>query len=507
MERFLDVDLRSLALLRASLGLLVIYDLACRSADLSLFYTDAGALPRSILTKHLWNSSWFSLHILSGGLGAQLCLFTLHGLCALALMLGWRTRLSSAGCYLLTVSLHNRMPMVLDSSDRLLGLLLFWGLFLPWESRWSLDARRCPGRYAGTNTVCLPGTTGYILQIVQLYLMAGYWKLHPVWLTEFSGAYRSLKLTQFANPFGVWLLGFPFLLKVLTLSTVLLELFGPLVVLLSGNTVKRLIALACFASFHVGLGLALDLEFFPLVSIVALTGLLPSCAWGKTTASAGPESLPEGVRWSASGLVSLLAGIAASFTMVWNLMMAFGGGEMPPALRNRCQLWIKAMEATRLVQYWNLFSPIPRDIDSWYIVEAQLADGSIIDLSDGGPVSFQASPLPSRDFPSQRHRTFYSVLEQKAGAPMRRPFLMAIAAQWDAAHPEKPVRWLRFVSVRSQVRLDDTISPTFLVEVCQAFPGSPEISSRWRRPPVLSTLGNQIPADSHVLRPPTKSLP
>ena len=58
--------MRSLALLRVGLDLLVIIDLVQRSFDLKAHYTDLGILPRWALTHDLGNVWSVSLHNLSG---------------------------------------------------------------------------------------------------------------------------------------------------------------------------------------------------------------------------------------------------------------------------------------------------------------------------------------------------------------------------------------------------------------------------------------------------------
>ena len=123
--RLLALDLRSLALLRIGVAVLTLRDLVDRARDLTEYYTDTGVLPRALLTREYWNQAWWSLHLSSGELSGQLLLFAVHALAALALLVGWRTRIASWSVYLLTVSLQNRNPLVLDGSDRLLLLLLF----------------------------------------------------------------------------------------------------------------------------------------------------------------------------------------------------------------------------------------------------------------------------------------------------------------------------------------------------------------------------------------------
>lgn len=67
-------------------------------------------------------------------------LFALAAACAVALLVGWRTRLAALGCWLLLSSLQVRQPLIYIGGDSILRLLLFWGLFLPLSARLSLNA-------------------------------------------------------------------------------------------------------------------------------------------------------------------------------------------------------------------------------------------------------------------------------------------------------------------------------------------------------------------------------
>jgi len=156
-----SVDLRALAAFRIGLGALVIADLLLRSRSLTAFYTDYGVLPRRAFFSDY--SGNYSLHALSGEPWAVGLLFALAGAFALALVVGYRTRLVTLVSWVLLVSLHARNPMVLNSGDTLLRMLLFWSAAStdwtgrrrsragetasnPWRRPVSRPARRSPDR-------------------------------------------------------------------------------------------------------------------------------------------------------------------------------------------------------------------------------------------------------------------------------------------------------------------------------------------------------------------------
>ena len=460
MKRMLELDLRSLAAFRIALGSLLFYDLFWRMSDVTFFYSDHGTLPRSLVTKHYWNDVWWCLHLYSGTTIGVGVLFFLHAVAALCLMTGFHTRWAGLACYLATLSLHNRNPLVLDSSDRLLVILLFWGLFIPWGARWSLDSRRkTSGYYPSSTRFYSVGTTGYLLQVVQLYLVAGYWKLHPVWLTEMSGLYRTLMIGEFSSRTGLFLLQYPGLMQALTVSTVIIEILAPLL-LLTGKDSLRLLALAALTSLHLGIYLTMDLEFFPLVSLVTLVGLLPSKFWeilGMRTESADSrgESCP-GVRWCHGRTTTVLAVTATVATMAWNLMVISLDQQNVRAMPKQLLPFTQTMGALRLVQMWNLFSPVPRSGTSWYVVEAYLADGSRVDLwREGNPVDFAPRAVLSEEYPSHRHRTFLYHLAYNGHQSLRQQYLRVLAESWNSSHSEqKKVQWVRLVTIDRPTELD-----------------------------------------------------
>ncbi len=476
LTRCLVLDLRSLGALRISMGLLLIYDLVDRARDLTLYYTDLGYLPRAILTESYWNSAWWCIHLYHGLPTGQAFLFLLHGASAIALLLGWRTRLSSLLCYVLTLSLHNRNPLVLDSSDRLFLILLFWGLFLPWGARFSLDQEALTTEERGGDQVVSPGGNGYLFQVVSLYLVAALFKIHPVWLTERTAIFRTFQLHHFTKPLGYWLLQFPDLLGWLSVGTIILEGFGPFLLLLAGNSRWRLVGIVAFGIFHLGIGATMDLEFFPLVSLAALVGLLPSCVWRRRPA---PGALGVAWGWALHPLTQVLAALAILGTMGWNSYMVIHDAK-PPKQGSGVLNWpVKALSAVRLVQFWNLFAPVPRPVDSRYFVEAKLTDGSTVDLLRAGvPLSMEPVEYPYSEFRNQRERNFLSALEYSLGLQFRIRFLKTLAFRWNQAHPDRKVRVLKFLSVRVDTRLDGQPSPGRLVELAWAVPRD----SDWQGP-------------------------
>ncbi len=134
----LACDLRSLALMRVGLGLALLVDLAQRLPGLRAHYTDAGLLPRALLSGP--EGMVPSLYLLGGSSAWAGALFALAALAAVGLALGYRTRWMAFVSWLLLVSLHARHPALAASADRLLAVLLLLAWFAPCAARYSVDA-------------------------------------------------------------------------------------------------------------------------------------------------------------------------------------------------------------------------------------------------------------------------------------------------------------------------------------------------------------------------------
>ncbi len=283
LGRIFAMDLRSLAGLRIGLAVILLCDLACRCQWLKAHYSDEGILPRRALLER-YDHHWFwSLHLLSGAWQVEAGLFAVAAVCASAMLVGYRTRLATILSWVLLASLQTRNPLLLQGGDVLLRCLMFWAMFLPLGARWSLD--RSWGA-AGSSAEPPPraissiATIAIMLQVLMVYWCTGAMKNHPIWTTDHTAIQYALSLGAFATPLGAQLLHLPGLLHVITASCLLLERFGPFLVLIplfSGSF--RLAAVLLFIGFHLGLALTMRLGPFPFICIAAWVAFLPSMLW------------------------------------------------------------------------------------------------------------------------------------------------------------------------------------------------------------------------------------
>lgn len=280
LEIFLGLDLRSLALFRIGLAILIIVDLIVRILDLRAHYTDFGVLPRNLAIEFFPNL--WSLHLFSGVAFFQIILFLLSGIFAVALLIGYQTRLSTILSWIFLVSLQQRNPLINNSGDIEFHLLLFWGMFLPLGACYSVDSalnlasNKLPKRIVSGATIALTA------QICFIYWFAWVLKSDPIWKVEGSAVYYALSLERYATPIAKYLLNFPELLKFLNFATLWIELLGPFFLFMPIFTQSfRLFAVISFICLHIGFRLGLTIGLFYLISSVAWLVFIPSFVWDK----------------------------------------------------------------------------------------------------------------------------------------------------------------------------------------------------------------------------------
>ena len=287
-----SADLRSLAVFRMVLAVLALADLATRLPDLYAHYTDEGVLPRGVLLQEVLSPWAFSVNLISGKPFFQALLFGVTALATLALLVGYRTRLMTFIVWVMLLSIQWRNPLVGASSDTLLRMLFFWGMFLPLGAHWSVDrtlkaapprvSMRFPMRFLSLATFAL------FMQIASMYWFSAILKSGPEWRWEGTALYYALGFGQIATPIGAYLHEFPTLLKVLTFATLGFEAFGPFLLFFPVFTAQvRTGAILAFMSFHLGIWLTMDIGIFPWISAFCMVCFLPSWFWEKALPKLG----------------------------------------------------------------------------------------------------------------------------------------------------------------------------------------------------------------------------
>lgn len=442
----LRLDLRSLALLRVAYGVIIALDVLVRMTDLRAHYSDFGVLGRHQLLQLGWNENWFSLHLASGSLKWTVFLFLTQLLCALALIVGWRTRWVTALSWILLISLHARNPMVLNGGDVYLRCMLFWGLVLPWGHRWSWDAKKGSGDHSPWmfavrgNSVAGMAALAVLIQVANVYWFAALPKTDPSWMVNYTATELALQIDQFVTPFGHWFREhFLEHLRTMTFLVITWEALGPFLFFFPFDRGQiRTLAVFGFVGLHAGFGTMMELGFFAWIGAVSVLVLLPAWFWDvplravsqwadeRFGRSDDREDIGSG-KYPRELLFFLL--IVYCFT--WNLTneSVYKRWRIPPRMT-----WIGY--TLRVDQRWNMFSPGPFTEDGWFVIEGRFADGRVLDLFNGGKELTWEKPERVQDsYKNQRWRKYFMNLWLKEHERYRLPYGQYLSRKWNKKGP------------------------------------------------------------------------
>ncbi|MBT4867077.1 MAG: HTTM domain-containing protein [Planctomycetaceae bacterium] len=499
IRELFGIDVRGLALFRVCLAVLLLLDLAGRVPYITAHYTDAGLVSRDLMMGRM--GRWtLSLYWMNGTPLFVSLMFTVAAVFALMLLVGYRTRLATVVSWALLVSLHYRNPLVASAGDHVMRLLLFWGMFLPLGVCGSVDSRLRNNNAARQvpYSVLSMATLGLLLQIVFLYVFSAMLKTSPIWRQEGTAIYYALNLDRMTTSFGRWFLEFPELCRLLTFATLGLEVLVPALAFIPWATrYLRTFVVASFYSFHAGLALTMHLILFPFVCMTAWLVFLPPWFWDKVEAtrvgSAASivwesfigrvafvvKSFENGSRPPApiaphrcSLRLNVVAGLLLLYVLGWNIHSVTKKTDHAlPKLARMAGLHETATDAISgigatlgISQGWIMFSPYPPREDGWWVAEATLADGSIVDLyRNGSDISWEKPASISGEFPSHRCRKY----------------MMSLWSSRRRYHAPHYARWLRsdWNESHDDDRRVESLRLYYMLEYTQP-PGEPPVSAK-----------------------------
>ncbi|HEY9597184.1 MAG TPA: HTTM domain-containing protein [Cyanophyceae cyanobacterium] len=284
LEELFGLDLRSLAVFRIGLALIVIADLIGRAKALTAHYTDYGVLPRTLLFDGLLQPWYWSIHLISGQPLVQGLLFLVAFFFAIAMLVGYRTRLATIATWAFVISVQNRNPALIFAADDVLRAILFWAMFLPLGACYSIDSALNLSTKPLPKRVLSGATFALLVQICYIYIWSAAYKTQSnIWWPDGDAVYYSLSFDQYATSFGAFLLTLPIpLLRLITVVTLVFEWLGPLMIFIPFRTsFFRCVAITSFTLLHFTFGLTFELGIFPFLSIISWLALTPSFVWDK----------------------------------------------------------------------------------------------------------------------------------------------------------------------------------------------------------------------------------
>lgn len=381
--RAFELDARSLAALRIGIGIVLLLNLNSLLPDVRAFFTDQGMLSRehcrqlTAEEQSTYPPHWLSLHMVDGRLEWQYALLAVMAICALAVLVGYRTQTALFLSWALLVGLQARNPLILCGGDQLLRCFLFWCLFLPLGSRWSLDARRRSHR---VTAVCSLASAALVIQLATMYVTTAVVKSDPTWHTDFTAIYYALHNDFFTTSFGNEIRQYPELARALTAAAIGLEFFGPFALFIPvRGWWFRTGLVAAFIGLHLGIAATMDLGLFPWTCIVYWIALLPAGFWDRLVKRScrpceetGTRPLPA--RLSLPSRILLVGALV--YVVALGIARCRHGYESdlsPGPIRS-------LGKAACLDQHWYLFAPRPHMFSGRIEAIGTRPDGSTVNL-------------------------------------------------------------------------------------------------------------------------------
>ncbi len=268
---FDPVETSTFVLFRLAFGLVAVGYTISLAPALFAFYSDDGILPAQPTYKGTlaWGLlGWFPSD------AAVLLFYFLLLLGAIALLVGFQTRVAALVFFVCLISFGRRNPWVLNSGDLLVQVLAFYMLFMPAGLAFSVDRWRKEPRGVWD----FPSRAIWPLRLVQvqvsiLYIAAVWAKVRGVtWNdgTAVSYAFRIEDISRFPVP--------DFVTDSLVIANLLT--FGTLAVELSigilvWNRVLRPWVLLLGVGLHLGIDYAVRVGFFSYAVLVAYVAFVP----------------------------------------------------------------------------------------------------------------------------------------------------------------------------------------------------------------------------------------
>jgi predicted DCC family thiol-disulfide oxidoreductase YuxK len=297
----LCIDPRTLGLTRILIALLLLFDLGKRAFAIATWYGNSGLLPNHTLLSHpgrTWQLSF--LWMFSHGQEVAIAFALIAGV-YLALLVGYRTRLSQVLALVCLISLHVRVDILANGGDFAFCALLWWTVFLPMGRRFSVDAlrqslrtvertpqalRAFAARPRDTAPVWSLAVLAVTTQLAVIYFFNAVQKQGPTW-SEGTAIHYLLQQERILAPLGLWARHhLPFAVtQALTYATLAIEGVLPFLILSPfGRPWTRRVAILLIWGLHIDIGLLVNVGVFSPVMCVFGTLLLTATDWDALSA-------------------------------------------------------------------------------------------------------------------------------------------------------------------------------------------------------------------------------
>ncbi|MDC0145433.1 DCC1-like thiol-disulfide oxidoreductase family protein [bacterium] len=287
LSPWLKIDSRALGIYRILIGGICSLDIIRRWNYIDVFYSNQGIHMAS-------DSKAFNIFYYIGNNSIETHIIFLIGiLFSLALMVGYKTKLSHLISAAIIISIHSQATAVGNSGDLFLNSILIWTLFLPLGKSFSLDSiikslrdskelkvEDLNNRTYGINKPIQIYSIAYLailLQISTIYFLSALNRMDSASWKEGIAFYKMHQLDGFITYFGYYIresINYP-ISKFFTYSTLYLEYSIPFLLLFPFyKHILRLIAIISLTTFHLMIRLSIHVGLFSHIMIATFPLLI-----------------------------------------------------------------------------------------------------------------------------------------------------------------------------------------------------------------------------------------
>ena len=266
---FRPVPAYTLGLVRIAFGILSIAWTVSFFIDLPDLFGDKGVLPDGTRQPNAW--SLFQLWTTDRALLIGWCVLLLS---ALAMTLGWHTRLASILLCVLILSFQHRDPSAFNSGDVVVRIEALFLALAPSGAALSLDQRRRTGAFWSAQIRAPWAIRLMQLQLSVIYLASVRWKVSgTTWQDGTAVAYALRLRDMLIVPVPQWFIDNPLLINIATWGALAVELS---VGVLVWNRLLRPWVLLAGVLMHASIMLTMGVGFFTPAMFVLYLAFVPA---------------------------------------------------------------------------------------------------------------------------------------------------------------------------------------------------------------------------------------
>ncbi len=278
---FSPFDPLSVSVFRLCLGLLLIVYFIANFPNWERFFAADGMLSLSAFAPQRPHISWSLIFHWTEGIVPLGVWWWLGFLAAIGFAVGYQTRLCTVVLFVLIASMVHRNLMIVNGEDLVFRMLLLYCCFAPLNATLSIDSYRKRRKAEREGTPFTPTTpTIWAVRLMQINIALIYAISLPYKLVD-DVAWLNGTALYWATHSNLWtrwpsfpLFYSPFLIKVMTYGTILVEGSFPLLVWFRPT---RLLIIIAMASMHIGIAIMLqNVTFFTLAMVCSFWVFVPA---------------------------------------------------------------------------------------------------------------------------------------------------------------------------------------------------------------------------------------